>query len=89
MIKRMLALAALSVLLSGCFMAPLALIGPATTGFSTASLIQSGASTTVNYMVKKTTGKSLAEHTIGALSESIFKQSYVPKDKDTNLVAPN
>ena len=38
MIKRLFLLTALSVLLSGCFMAPMALVGPAMSGFSTASL---------------------------------------------------
>ena len=81
MIKRLFLLTALSVLLSGCFIAPMALVGPAMSGFSTASLIQSGLSTGANYMVKKSTGKTIAEHTIEALNESILKQSYLPKNK--------
>ena len=89
MIKRVLALAALGALLSGCFMAPMALIGPATSGFSTASIIQSGATTTLNYMVKKGTGKTITEHTIEALSENILKQSYLPKNKDAALTTLN
>ena len=44
MIKRLLLVVTLGVVLSGCFMAPLALIGPASSGFSTASLIQAGVS---------------------------------------------
>ena len=39
-------------------MAPLALIGPITSGYSTASLIQAGATTGANYMVKKSTGQN-------------------------------
>ena len=89
MIKRVLAFMALGVLMSGCFMAPMALIGPVTSGFSTASLIQSGATTTLNYMVKKSTGKTIAEHTIEALSENILKQSYLPKNKGATLTTPN
>jgi hypothetical protein len=42
MIKRLLLVVALGVTLSGCFMAPLALIGPMSSGFTTASIIQSG-----------------------------------------------
>ena len=42
MIRRLFLLTALSALLSGCFMAPMALVGPAMSGFSTASIIQSG-----------------------------------------------
>ena len=56
MIKRLLLIAILGVTLSGCFVAPLALIGPATSGFSTASIIQAGVSSGANYMVKKSTG---------------------------------
>ena len=59
MIKRLFLIVALGVTVSGCFMAPLALIGPATSGFSTASIIQSGVSTGANYMVKKSTGKTI------------------------------
>ena len=47
MIKRLLLVIALGVTVSGCFVAPLALIGPATSGFTTASIIQSGATTGV------------------------------------------
>ena len=86
MIKKVLAMAALGVLLSGCFMAPLALVGPATSGFSTASLIQSAATSTVNHMVKKRTGKTVAEHAIGTLTNSVLKQSYLPKEKETDLI---
>ena len=64
MIKKLLLIATVGVLLSGCFMAPLALIGPATSGFSTASIIQSGVTTGANYMVKKSTGKTIGEHAI-------------------------
>ena len=42
MIRRLLLIATLGVMLSGCFMVPMAFIGPAASGFSTASLIQSG-----------------------------------------------
>ena len=57
-------------------MAPMALIGPATSGFTTASIVQSGLSTGVNYMVKKGTGKTITEHAFDAISEDILKQSY-------------
>jgi hypothetical protein len=60
-------------------MAPLALVGPATSGFSTASIIQSGVTTGANYMVKKSTGKTIAEHAITIISkEDIYQQSFVP-----------
>ena len=89
MIKRLLVLTTLSVLLSGCFMAPMALIGPATSGFTTASIIQSGMTTTANYMVKKSTGKTIGQHAFDAISEDIFQQTYLPNDiKEKLLVRP-
>jgi len=78
MIKKLLVLTTLSVLLSGCFMAPMALIGPATSGFSTASIIQSGLTTGANYMVKRSTGKTIAEHALYAVNHEILKQTYLP-----------
>ena len=75
MIKRLLVIAVLGVMVSGCFMAPLALIGPISSGFSTASLIQPGVTTGANYVVTKSTGKTIAEHTIASLKGDITKQS--------------
>ena len=80
MIKRLLVIAVLGVSLSGCFMAPLALIGPVTSGFSTASLIQTGVTTGANYMVKKSTGKTISEHAFDAVAGSAIKQSYLPEE---------
>ena len=57
MFRRLLLIVAVGVTLSGCFMAPLALIGPAASGFTTASLVQSGVTTGAGYLVKKNTGK--------------------------------
>ena len=80
MIKRLLLLATLGVALSGCFMAPMALIGPAASGFSTASIIQSGISTGANYIVKKSTGKTIGQHAFDAINKDVLKQSYFPKE---------
>ena len=62
-------------------MAPLALIGPASSGFSTASLIQSGISTGANYVVKKSTGKTITEHVLHSINPGAIKQSYTPNNK--------
>tara|TARA_B100000029_G_scaffold314517_1_gene306927 strand:+ start:2684 stop:2881 length:198 start_codon:yes stop_codon:yes gene_type:complete len=62
-------------------MAPLALIGPATSGFSTASIIQSGVSTGANYMVKKSTGKSITEHALDSINKEVYQQTYLPVKK--------
>ena len=88
MIKRLIIIVAMGVTLSGCFMAPLALIGPATSGFSTASLIQTGVTTSANYMVKKSTGKTIAEHALDALNKDVIQQTYFPINHDSLTVAP-
>ena len=71
---------ALGVTLSGCYMAPMAFIGPASSGFTSASLVQSGFTTTANFMVKKSTGKSFSEHAVDAITKDILQQTYLPKD---------
>ena len=86
MIKRLLLIAALGVAVSGCFMAPLALIGPATSGFSTASLIQAGVSSGANYMVKKSTGKTIGEHAYNAISKETLQQSYFPQNINSPII---
>ena len=78
MIKRLCLIVAVGVTVSGCFMAPLALMGPAASGFSTASIIQSGVTTGASYMVKKSTGKTIAEHALTVINkEDIYQQSFV------------
>ena len=84
MIKRLLLIAVLGVTVSGCFMAPLALIGPATSGFSTASIIQTGVTSGANYMVKKSTGKTISEHIFDSINQEAIKQSYLPQ----NTISP-
>ena len=79
MVKKLLLIVTLGITLSGCFMVPMALIGPVTSGFTTASLIQSGVSTGASYMVKKSTGKTIAEHAFEAINKDILVQSYIPQ----------
>ena len=86
MIKRLLLIATLGLMLSGCFMAPLALIGPVASGYSTASIIQAGVSTGANYMVKKSTGKTITEHAMEAINKDILKQAYVPTEEQTDTL---
>jgi len=78
MFKRLFLLTMLGCLLSGCFVAPMALIGPATSGFTTASIIQSGVSSGANYLVKKSTGKSISQHAFEAINKDILQQTYLP-----------
>ena len=89
MIKRFLAILLLGLLTSGCFMAPLALMGPAASGFSSASLIQSGISTGDSYVVKKRTGKTMSEHALSSLNNDVFKQSYAPIEETKVLKKQN
>ena len=84
MTKKLILIVALGVSLSGCFMAPLALIGPATSGFSTASLIQSGVSTGANDVVKQSTGKTIAEHAVTAITKDVYQQTYFPLEEKKN-----
>ena len=88
MIKRLLLIATLGLMLSGCFMAPLALIGPATSGFTTASILQSGITTGAGYLVKQSTGKSISEHAIDAIYKDTLLQTYFPINKRSLIVAP-
>ena len=88
MIKRLLLVVTLGVMLSGCFMAPLALIGPVTSGYSTASIIQAGVSTGANYMVKQSTGRTIGEHAMDAINKDVLQQTYLPKKNETLSVKP-
>ena len=86
MIKRLLLVVTLGVMLSGCFMAPLALIGPVTSGYSTASLIQAGVSTGANYMVKQSTGRTIGEHAMDAINKDVYRQTYFPTNKTYTVI---
>ena len=90
MINRLLLLTTLSVLLSGCFMVPMAFVGPAVSGFSTASVAQSAVSTGASYLVKRNTGKSITEHAYEAIGgdTSVLKQSYFPDNNSSKLILP-
>ena len=90
MINRLFLLTALGVLLSGCFMVPMAFVGPAVSGFSTASIAQSAVTTGASYMVKKSTGKTISEHAYEAIGGdiSVIKQSYFPENNVTTLILP-
>ena len=86
MLKRLFLIVALCVATSGCFMAPMVFIGPVTSGFSTASIIQSGISSGANYMVKKSTGKSIAEHALTAMNNDILVNAYFPSVSKTKKI---
>ena len=82
MIKRLLILIVMSFMLTGCYMVPMALVGPATSGFTTASLVQAGVTTSANFVIKKSTGKTISEHAYDTISKDILAQTFVPKEKE-------
>ena len=88
MIKRLLLLTTLGVMMTGCFMVPMAFVGPAVSGFSTASIAQSVVTTGAGYVVKKSTGRTIAEHAFDAVIGDSIKQSYFPKNDTTRLIQP-
>ena len=79
MIQRLFIIVTMGVTLTGCFMAPLAFVGPATSGFSTASIIQSGVTSGASILVKQSTGKTISEHALDSLSKEVLQQTYLPK----------
>ena len=81
MIKKLLVLTTLGLLLSGCFIAPMALVGPAASGFSTASIAQSALTTGANFVVKRSTGKTISQHAFETINNEILQQSYFPEKK--------
>ena len=87
MLKRLLLLTTLRLLLSGCFMGPMVLLGPAVSGFSTASIVQTSFTTTANYMVKKSTGKTIGQHAFDTITKDTLQQSFMPNR--TNVLSKN
>ena len=88
MIKRLLLVSAMGLFVSGCYMIPLAFIGPATSGFTASSVMQAAISTTANHMVKKTTGKTFSEHAYDAINMDDVTLGYFPVNKSNNLILP-
>ncbi len=88
MIKRLLLVSAMGLFVSGCYMVPLAFIGPATSGFTASSVMQAAITTTANHMVKKTTGKTFSEHAFDAINMDDVTLGYFPVNKSNNLILP-
>ena len=63
-------------------MIPMAFIGPAASNFTTASIMQSAVTNGAGYLVKKSTGKSIAEHVIEAVNEDSAYQTYLPTQRN-------
>ena len=88
MIKKLLLVSAMGLFVSGCYMVPLAFIGPATSGFTASSIMQTAITTTANHMVKKTTGKSFADHAMDAMDIDKISLGYFPSNKSNNIILP-
>ena len=88
MIKKLLLVSAMGLFVSGCYMVPLAFIGPATSGFTASSIVQAAVSTTANHMVKKATGKTFSEHAFDAINMDDITLGYFPENKSNNLIVP-
>ena len=86
--KRILLISVVGLLMSGCYMVPLAFIGPATSGFTASSIMQTAVTTTANHMVKKTTGKTFSEHVIDTIDMDEISMGYFPSNKSNNLILP-
>ena len=86
--KRLVLISVMGLLVSGCYMVPLAFIGPATSGFTASSVMQAAISTTANHMVKKATGKSFSEHALDAINIDDITHGYFPSNKSNNLILP-
>ncbi len=88
MIKKLLLVSAMGLFVSGCYMVPLAFIGPATSGFTASSMMQAAISTTANHMVKTATGKSFSEHAFDSLDMGDITLGYFPENKSNKLILP-
>ena len=86
--KRILLISVVGLLMSGCYMVPLSFIGPATSGFTASSIMQTAVTTTANHMVKKTTGKTFSEHVIDTIDIDKISLGYFPSTKSNNLILP-
>ena len=88
MIKKLLLISTMGLFVSGCYMVPLAFIGPATSGFTASSVMQAAITSSASHMVKKATGKSFSEHAFEAINMDDITLGYFPSNKSNNLILP-
>ena len=86
--RKILLISVMGLLVSGCYMVPLAFIGPATSGFTTSSMMQAAISTSANHVIKKATGKSFSEHAFDTINMDDITLGYFPSNKSNNLILP-
>ena len=86
--KKVLLISIAGLLMSGCYMVPLAFIGPATSGFTATSMMQAAITTSANHMVKKATGKTFSEHAFDAIDMDNITLGYFPSNKSNKPILP-
>jgi len=86
--KKIILISIVGLLVSGCYMVPLAFIGPATSGFTATSIMQAAITTTANHMVKKSTGKTFSEHAFDVINMDDISLGYFPSNKSNHLILP-
>ena len=88
MIKKIVLISLMGLLVSGCYMVPLAFIGPATSGFTASSVMQAAVTSSANHIVKKATGKTFSEHVYDAIEENNISLGYFPLNKSNDFILP-
>ena len=87
--KKILFVLLTGIALSGCYMVPLALIGPATSGFTSASVLQAALTQTTNSIIKKQTGKTISEHAFDAINQTMTQHSFAyPEEINLKNIYP-
>jgi hypothetical protein len=86
--KKIILISLTGLLVSGCYMVPLAFIGPATSGFTASSVVQATITSSANHIVKKTTGKTISEHAFDAIDEGNISFGYFPLNKSDDSILP-
>ena len=88
MIKKLILISAMGLLFSGCYMAPLALVGPATSGFTATSMMQSAVTSSANHIIKKTTGKSFSDYASEFVKMNNISLGYFPLNESKDFILP-
>jgi len=86
--KKILLISIAGLLVSGCYMVPLAFIGPATSGFTASSVMQAVVTSSANHIMKKTTGKTISEHAFDSIDLDNISFGYFPLNKSDDSILP-
>ena len=86
--KKIILISLTGLLVSGCYMVPLAFIGPATSGFTASSVMQAAVTSSANHIVRKTTGKTISEHAFDTIDVYNISFGYFPLNKSKDSILP-